>query len=271
MDDKVLEEQSRSPSPPLSGSNVMMRLKEYAFTEVITARADALLLTCCFISGLVDSTIYNAYGTFVSMQTGNTIFVGLGGPTPYDTPKPYGWSKSLLSISTFCLGCFFFSSLSRTLSPRRRSTLAISFLLQTLLILVTATLIQIGIVDGNLSTIPDDIDWWQMIPIALLSFQSAGQIVGSRALGLAEIPTVVLTSMIHDIATDPALMGPLKENVKRNRRVLAFFAILIGAIAGGFTAEKTDRMQVPLWIAGGIKLCVVGAWLVWPGKKGVDV
>ena len=120
---------------------------------------------------------------------------------------------------------------------------------------------------GSLNTIPDDIDWRQLVPIALLSFQSAGQIVGSRVLGFAEVPTVVLTSMLHDISTDPALLGPLRQNLKRNRRVLAFVGILVGAVAGGFISENTGRMQIPLWIAGGIKLCIASAWMVWPEKK----
>ncbi|KAJ3577142.1 hypothetical protein NPX13_g3429 [Xylaria arbuscula] len=37
----------------------------------------APLLVCCFATGLTDGTLYNAYGTFVSMQTGNTVFVAL--------------------------------------------------------------------------------------------------------------------------------------------------------------------------------------------------
>ena len=123
--------------------------------------------------------------------------------------------------------------------------------------------------NGRLESIPDDIDWRQLLPIALLSFQSAGQIVGSRTLGIAEIPTVVLTSMLHDIASDPHLLGPLKKNVKRNRRILAFFWILIGAIIGGFVSERTGGVYYPLWIAGGIKLCITGAWVFWP-ERNVD-
>jgi len=46
------------------------RLRQYLAAEVTTNHADVLLLSCCLISGLVDSTIYHAYGTFVSMQTG---------------------------------------------------------------------------------------------------------------------------------------------------------------------------------------------------------
>ena len=125
--------------------------------------------------------------------------------------------------------------------------------------------------NGSLNTISDDIDWWQLLPIALLSFQSAGQIVASRALGVAELPTVVLTSMLHDIASDKELLGSVKQNVKRNRRILAFFTILAGAVAGGFISENIARMQVPLWLAGGIKLCVSCAWLVWPKNKSAMV
>lgn len=121
--------------------------------------------------------------------------------------------------------------------------------------------------NGSLNTITPDINWRQLLAIALLSFQSAGQIVGSRVLGLTEVPTVVLTSMLHDITTDPALLGPLRQNIKRNRRVLAFVGILAGAVAGGFIAEGTRRMQIPLWIAGGIKILIASSWMLWPEKK----
>lgn len=51
----------------------LKRLRNYLFVEVTASHADILLLICCIISGLVDSTIYNAYGTFVSMQTVSTL------------------------------------------------------------------------------------------------------------------------------------------------------------------------------------------------------
>lgn len=198
---------------------------------------------------------------------GNTIFLGLGGATPHSTSKPYGWVKSFLSITFFCLGCFVFSLTSRLLTPLRRSTLVASFLIQSLIIFATAAIIQGGVVNGSLDTITPDINWRQLLPIALLSFQSAGQIVGSRVLGLTEVPTVVLTSMLHDITTDPALLGPLRQNIKRNRRILAFVGILAGAVAGGFIAEGTRRMQIPLWIAGGIKFLIASSWMLWPEKR----
>ena len=225
------------------------------------------MLTCSFISGLVDSTIYNAYGTFVSMQTGNTIFLGLGPSTSETTSKPYGWAKSLTSIFCFCLGCFFFSRISLYSGPLRRITLVTSFALQTMIIFIVASIIQAGIVNGALDTLGTEIMWRDEVPISLLSFQAAGQIIGSRALGVAEIPSVVLTSMLCDIASDPHLAAPLGANAKRNRRALAFACILVGAIVGGYVSKATGRMQFDLWIAGAIKGVVTLAWFLWPEKR----
>ena len=153
------------------------------------------------------------------------------------------------------------------MGPLRRQTLATSFFVQAIFILVTAGVIQGGFVEGRLGRISDDINWRQLLPIGLLSFQSAGQIVGSRSLGCSEVPTIVVTSMLHDIVTDPALAGSLRGNPKRNRRIVAFFAVLVGAVAGGFIGESTGRMQEPFWIAGGLKVCIAVSWMVWAEEK----
>lgn len=121
--------------------------------------------------------------------------------------------------------------------------------------------------NGNLDTISSDIAWKSEIPIALLSFQSAGQIIGSRVLNLSEIPSVVLTSMLCDLASDPQLVGGWKSNIKRNRRALAFAMILVGAVAGGFISEGSGKMQVVLWIAGSLKVLITVAWMLWPESK----
>ena len=130
--------------------------------------------------------------------------------------------------------------------------------------MLAAAVIQARVVNGDLASITNDIDWHSVLPIALLSFQASGQIVASRALSLSEIPTVVVTSMLHDISTDPKLLSPPRANVKRNRRLLAFFGILVGAVVGGFIAEATGKVQVPLWVAGAIKIVITVAWMLWP-------
>ena len=157
------------------------------------------------------------------------------------------------------------------LTPLCRRTLALSFLLQTLIIFVTAAIVEGGVVDGTVQIVVRQIHWNQEIPIALLSFQAAGQMVGSRVLNLSEIPTVVLTSVLCDFASDSKLVSPITSNAKRNRRFLAFVMILVGAIAGGWIAKASKGMRAVLWIAGGIKLLVTVSWLFWPEKPHVSL
>ncbi|KAJ5325289.1 uncharacterized protein MYU51_020813 [Penicillium brevicompactum] len=226
--------------------------------------ADLLLFACCLISGLMDSTIYSAYNTFVSMQTGNTIFVGLGASS--QNLRPYGWARSLTSIGSFILGSFLFAQLHRFLGARRRGSLMLSFTLQACLILLTAGLVQGGAIsstlDGKLSTkVPP---WDQEVPIVLLSLQSAGQIVASRALGFNEIPTVVITSLLCDLMSDPKLF--LLRNEKRDRRVIAFVLTLVGAIVGGWVTKATRAITPILWLSAGIKALLVLAWGFWKAK-----
>lgn len=90
--------------------------------------------------------------------------------------------------------------------------------------------------------------------------------VGSRTLSLSEIPTVVVTSVLCDFASDPEIASPLRRNVKRNRRVLAFTGILAGAVMGGWISKVTGGMQTVLWVAGGIKILVMCSWMLWPEK-----
>ena len=169
-----------------------------------------------------------------------------------------------MSIVCFVLGSFFFSRLSRFFGPQRRRTLVLSFLLQSACILVAAGTIQSGAIAGEVPPVVKDIVWNQIAPISLLSFQSAGQIVGSRGLNLSEIPTVVVTSLLCDLWSDPDIAKP--RNVKRNRRAVAFTLTLIGAIVGGWMSKATSSVTAALWLAGGVKVMIVLAWSAWAKK-----
>lgn len=107
------------------------------------------------------------------------------------------------------------------------------------------------------------IHWNQLAPIALLSFQSAGQIVSSRALDVGEIPTVVITSLLCDLFSDPKLFDPPTKNIKRNRRIIAFVLTLVGAIIGGWVSKATKGVQTMLWVAGAIKFVLAAMWSFW--------
>ena len=197
---------------------------------------------------------------------GNTIFVGLGA-SGQPSSKPYGWARSLTSIACFVLGSLLFSRFCRYFGPVKRLTLTLSFLFQSAFVFTVAAIAQKGYVEGSVQMAGDPIHWLEEIPVAFLSFQSAGQIVASRNLSLSEVPTVVITSVLCDFASDPKILGPLSSNVKRNRRMLAFLGILVGAIAGGWISKTTGGMQSALWIAGGMKMVVTVSWMLWPGKQ----
>lgn len=103
----------------------------------------------------------------------------------------------------------------------------------------------------------------QLIPLALIAFQAAGQMAASRLLAFNEIPTTVLTSLYYDLASDPGILDPVSENVKRNRRFVAVVGVIAGAVAGGWLARGTGGISVALWIAAGTKFCIACMWWVW--------
>ncbi|KAH9886823.1 hypothetical protein F4778DRAFT_757828 [Xylariomycetidae sp. FL2044] len=265
------EEKAQSPADSCPGNSASdpdvplpprLPFSEYMSTEVKSSSGSLPLLACCFATGLTDGTLYNAYGTFVSMQTGNTVFVALG--TSGQNNKSFGWAYSLCSIGCFIIGCFAFSRLHEVIGgPKLRRTLFSSFLLQTLCVTLAAAIIQGGIINGQYPSPrgPTEVEFRELVPVALLSFQAAGQIVNSRGLGIGEVPTVVITSLLCDLVSDKKLLDPIKENVKRNRRAVAFVLTLLGAICGGWISKATGAVQPSLWLVAGIKAVITCSWL----------
>lgn len=137
-------------------------------------------------------------------------------------------------------------------------------LTQALLIFIAAILVETGVVPAPLDGVVADVNFLELIPLALLAFQSGGQIVTSRILGFNEVPTTVLTSVYCDLMMDTNLLK--QGNVKRDRRASAVVAFLVGGIAGGWLSRSSGGLASALWTAGGIKLCIAIAWMCWRGK-----
>ncbi|KGO77619.1 Protein of unknown function DUF1275 [Penicillium italicum] len=249
-----------APDLPVKESSVAQRWKE----NLTPTHADLVCLLLTFLTGLCDSSAYNAWSCFLGMQTGNTIFLGLGASNQPNN-KPWGWLKSLMSISSFFLGSMIFSTVMRKVGALRRGTLFISFLVQTLLIIIAVALIEADLIPHSSTdaTLTGGSLFLELIPIGLLAFQSAGGMTCSRALGYNEIPTVVLTSVYFDIASDPKITDKPTTNVKRNRRVGGVVCLLIGAIIGGWLSRSSGGMESALWMAAGLKLIAAIGWLFW--------
>jgi hypothetical protein len=58
-----------------------VRLRRHLETEVNTHHADLLLLVCCFLSGLVDSTIYNGMVVMGSKAAAGSMFDDTSSPS----------------------------------------------------------------------------------------------------------------------------------------------------------------------------------------------
>ncbi|ODM20830.1 hypothetical protein SI65_03883 [Aspergillus cristatus] len=254
-----------SPEFSLRGS-----ISRYFLAEINTKWTDGLLIVCCFVSGLVDGLSFDAWGSFSSMQSGNSVFIALGvaGQPAYPA---YLWAKSLIALATYLVGNVTFIQVSRALNPLRRSTLILSFSVQTAALLAAALLIQLDAVDNRPEDPRAPIQWMQVLPIALLAFQAAGQIVASRVLSYDEIPTVVLTTLLCDLLVDKDLcQRPWKANPKRNRRLAAFLSLFLGAMTAGGLC-KLDHMPAGLWLAMGLKLMITVSFMVWKdNQKAVD-
>ncbi|KAF2844309.1 hypothetical protein T440DRAFT_512271 [Plenodomus tracheiphilus IPT5] len=271
----------------ISVSGMPYQRKEHYLAEIDTKWADLLLLACFFCSGLIDSMAFNMYGCFVSMQTGNTIFLGLGVTHQPTTSPPLSWSKSLIAILSFALGALFFSTFHRTYGPQRRWVLVANFTLQSLLTAIVALVTTTGRIPNRppattlthsvsptgedlvTYTLPATFPSSDYAPIAILAFQSAGQIVASRVLKFNAMPTVVLTSLYCDLMSDARLFSAaLGANGDRSRRLGGAVLLLGGAICGALLGGSRVGFMGGLWIGCVIKGGMAGAWVVWR-EKGV--
>ncbi|KFX96430.1 hypothetical protein O988_05318 [Pseudogymnoascus sp. VKM F-3808] len=238
--------------------------------DVSLNHTDIPVIASCFSSGLCDSSAFNAWNTFVSMQTGNTIILALGASNQ-PISQPYIWLKSLTAIIFFLVGCYFFAQ-TRRIHPHRRFTLAGSFLFQAILIFVAAALVQRHVVPspaGYQELDHSKVGFIELLPIGFLAFQSGGQIVTSRTLGINEVPTTVLTSLFCDLMSDPHMLA--RDNVKRNRRVASAVTLLMGGIIGGWLSRSSVGMSAALWLAGAVKVAIAVGWALWKAKDEVPV
>lgn len=248
-----------SPLLPKSPKSLRRQLRSHFTRPVSKSWADLLLLACYLITGLLDSSAVFIWGSFVSMQTGNTVYLGLGLVEPGESDR---WIRSLISIGSFCLGSMCFAAFHRNLGARKRWVVVTSFATQMCLIIAAAIMVMLGSTEGP------GTHWHVVVPLALLAFQSSGQAVASRVLQYNGLPSVVLTSTYCDLFSDPKLFtARLKDNPERNRRIVAPILLLAGACSGGLFAKSSVGLAGALWTAAGLKASIVCAWMVWKGDE----
>ncbi|OAL55186.1 hypothetical protein IQ07DRAFT_528524 [Pyrenochaeta sp. DS3sAY3a] len=230
-------------------------LRKHFAADVTKNWADLVLLFCYIITGLLDSSAVFIWGSFVSMQTGNTVYLGLGLIAPTEGIR---WVKALTSISSFCIGSFFFARFHRFFSPKKRWVLIASYTFQMSLIILAAAIVTFT------HAATDKLSWQVLVPLASVAFQSSGQAVTSRALQYSGLTSVVLTSNYCDLFSDPNLF--VLHNVERNRRIAAPVLLLLGACFGGLFAHSSVGLAGALWTAVVLKAFAVVAWIFWKSE-----
>lgn len=269
---------TRSPvdedQPLLSGSpknsrrkSSWRRLRGHLSEDVSLQNTDRLLLYAYFLTGLLDTSATAIWGTFVSMQTGNTVFLALGIAGPATTTR---WIKSGMSLLAFWLGSFFFARLHYALSPRRRWILMASVVVQVLCIIAAALMVSFTTFSDPVND-SGDLHWHVLLPLALVAFQSSGQAVVSRVLRHRTLTSVALTSLYCDLFMDSELFVGLGTNIERNRRVAAVVLLFGGSLAGGAWSRAGIGMIGALWTAVLLKSLYIVAWFVWRKEKEEEI
>jgi len=242
---------------------IVAHFRTYLTQNICKDWGDLVLLGCYIITGLLDSSSVQVWGSFVSMQTGNTVYLGLGLAAPHDSTR---WIRSGISIAFFCLGSMFFSYYHRGLGARKRWVMVSSCFLQALCMLGAALMVTFGPDPGKGAG--SELTVWIAIPLALIAFQAGGQAYTSRVLQYSGLTSVVLTSIYCDLFSDQRLFkSGLSENPERNRRAAAPVLVLIGAVMGGLWAHSEIGLAGALWTALLLKVGITITWALWKEEK----
>ncbi|KAK5952663.1 hypothetical protein OHC33_006255 [Knufia fluminis] len=188
-----------------------------------------LLYACFFASG----------GVFANLQTGNTIVVAVRTAGKPLAQHRFAFLKSIAAVISYSLGATVFNLLHRKIDAvgpdeegvqdgsSSRSTrnatvrwkLMLSFLIQAICIAVAAVLAQRHIVSnqkisdtsqfssGNERNPAGAPNYLDLLPIALLAFEAAGQVCLSRVLSFADLPTIVISTLYHDHIADSLFLS----------------------------------------------------------------
>lgn len=257
-------------SHPTPGSH-LRRLKSHLTTPINPQHTELILLFCYTITGLLDSAAVFIWGSFASMQTGNTVYLGLGamGADPSNASR---WYKAATSIGSFCVGSACFSAAHRWASsgsggglPRQRWTLCASFVVQMGCVAAAAIMVTLYRPAGRSASEENESGWRVFVPLALVAFQSSGQAVSSRVLNQKTLTSVVLTSVYCDLFSVPVVVGTGKRRADEGRRAGAILCLMLGVVMGGMWAKSSVGVMGALWMVVAGKGMIVLAWLVWKG------
>ncbi|RAK77481.1 YoaK family protein [Aspergillus fijiensis CBS 313.89] len=252
------------PAKKPSRRRQLTRYLTHSIHEDLTLEAQLLLLS--FAIGIQDAAAWRDYGCFASNQTGNLLFLAIGG-AGLASSGDYSFRHLGMSLGAFVAGGLVLGQLGNGLGAvRRRWWLLASSLLQTGMVFAAAGMCrpdrfasrevgQKAEKEGEATT---------LATLFLLAFSSGAQVAMGRALKITDITTAMATAAYVDVVIDPALLR--WRNRKRNRRVL-FLGLLTAGCFVGAAVEKVAGSRVTLLVCAGCKAFVTLVFLFTPGSK----
>jgi uncharacterized membrane protein YoaK (UPF0700 family) len=207
-----------------------------------------LLFVLTIVTGLVDAVSYLKLGhVFVANMTGNVVFLGFAVAGAED----FSVSASLIAIAAFLLGALAGGRLGSSMVDRRTQFFAIAIVVKLALVAAAWTL-TLAVGNGDLV---------QYGLIVLLALAMGLQNAAARVLAVADLTTTVLTLTLTGLAADSTLAGGTSP--RRNRRLLATAAMLLGAAVGAFLVLHVGVGAVLALAFTLLALNAVAAFRLW--------
>jgi uncharacterized membrane protein YoaK (UPF0700 family) len=218
-------------------------------TETLWSRAAAkedglppLLILLTVVTGVVDALAYLRLGhVFVANMTGNVVFLGFAAAGAGGLSVP----GSLLALAFFLCGGVAAGRFAGRLGAERRRQLSVATTAEVGLCAV-ATVVA-GVAGLHLGT------GSRYALIAVLALAMGVQNATARRLAVTDLTTTVLTLTLTGIAADSWLGGA--SGARTARRVLAFGAMLLGALVGALLLLQVAP-AAPLVLALALLACV---------------
>lgn len=182
-----------------------------------------LLVLLTFVTGSVDAVSYLALDrVFTANMTGNVVLLGFAA----SGAGGLALFRSAAALLAFVVGAIVAGRVVRRADARVTWPLPVTVSLGTtaaILLAVFATWIGRDAVP-----LPD-------LLAPLLAFAMGMQGAATRKLGVADLPTTVVTSTLTGLAADSFLAGG--SRTRWQRRAAAVISLLLGAVSGGLLVQ----------------------------------
>ena len=187
-----------------------------------------ILLALTFVTGSVDATSYLGLGrVFTANMTGNVALLGFAASGSPGLPL----LRSAVALAAFVAGAVIAGRAVRRADSRAIWPLPVTAATGAAALLLT--LVFLTWVGHRAATQPD-------LVAATLAFAMGAQGAATRKLGVADLPTTVVTSTLTGLAADSALAGG--SSVRWRRRAAALVALMSGALIGALLVQVTPAL-----------------------------